>query len=91
MFENTGKDDAMITIEDEGVGMSASDIEGKWMVLATDSRVKNNRTKAGKAVWGEKGIGRMACQKLGHRLRLKSISSSKPSEMIVMDFDWDLF
>ena len=90
-FEDVGKDGAKITIEDEGVGMSISDVESKWMILATDSRVKNNKTKPGKAVWGEKGIGRMACQKLGNNLRLKSISSAKPNEKIVMDFDWRRF
>jgi len=90
-FEDAGRDNTKITIEDEGHGMSSSDIESKWMVLATDDSIKNNKTKSGKTKWGEKGIGRMACQKLGHNLKLKSVSSAKPNEKNVMDFDWRRF
>ena len=42
----------------------------------------------GKPVWGEMGIGRMACQKLGGMTGLISV---KEKQRIKMSFDWSIF
>jgi len=77
-----------IIIYDDGDGMSEDDIMKKWMVLGTNNRALNNKTKRGKEVWGEKGIGRMACQKLSNETNLISV---KNKERVVMDFNWKKF
>ena len=68
--------------------MSKKDVKERWMVIGTDFRLHNDKTKSGKAVWGEMGIGRMACQKLGSMTELVSV---KGKERIKMTFDWSLF
>jgi len=88
-FNNIASDlNSEIIIYDDGDGMSEDDIMKKWMVLGTNNRAINNKTKRGKEVWGEKGIGRMACQKLSNETNLISV---KNKERVVMDFDWKKF
>ncbi len=88
-FKNIGKKDAaMIEVYDNGDGMSENDVKEKWMVIGTDSRLYNDKTKNGKPVWGEMGIGRMACQKLGSKTDLISVKSKQRTKMT---FDWSVF
>lgn len=77
-----------IKVSDNGDGMSENDIKNKWMVIGTNSRLDNDRTKTGKPVWGEMGIGRMACQKLGSLVDLTTIHNNQEIKMF---FDWSLF
>ncbi|RZD44177.1 MAG: hypothetical protein CXT78_07005 [Thaumarchaeota archaeon] len=74
-----------ITVYDDGDGMSKKDIKETWMVIGTNHRSIHTKTKKGKTVWGEKGVGRMACHKLGDQVNLVSV---KNKERIDMDFDW---
>ena len=79
---------AMITVYDDGDGMSSEDIEKKWMVIGSRSRIINSKRKNGKNVFGEKGIGRLACQKLAKKTRLITIKKSERTEAV---FDWSAF
>ena len=74
-----------IIVYDDGDGMSKKDIKETWMVIGTNHRSIHTRTKKGKTVWGEKGVGRMACHKLGNQVKLVSV---KNKERLDMDFDW---
>jgi two-component sensor histidine kinase len=87
-FQDIGTDNARIEVYDDGDGMSRNDIKDKWFVIGTDSRQLNQKTKKGKQVWGEMGIGRLACQKLG---KVTSLISVKQNKKIVVDFDWRRF
>lgn len=87
-FQDVKKDNALIKIYDDGDGMTEIDVKEKWMVIGTDSRIHDNKTKSGKAVWGEMGIGRMACQKLGGETEMTSV---KKNQKIKMTFDWSVF
>ena len=87
-FDNAGSSNGTVTISDNGDGMSIDDIREKWMVIGTYSRLQDNTTRMGKPVWGEMGIGRMACQKIGANTILTSI---KDGCMTSMEFDWSLF
>ena len=78
----------LIVVHDDGDGMSETDVKEKWMVIGTDSRLRDDKTKNGKPVWGEMGIGRMACQKLGSLVELTSV---KNNQRVRMTFDWSLF
>jgi signal transduction histidine kinase len=72
-FRNVRKPGGVIIIEDNGEGMNADDLEQKWMVIGTQDKQEHpvsNRFKRRKV--GEKGIGRFAVQRLGHKVLLKS-------------------
>lgn len=72
-FRNIRKPGGTIIIEDNGEGMNADDLEQKWMVIGTQDKQEHpvsNLFKRRKV--GEKGIGRFAVQRLGHKVLLKS-------------------
>ena len=87
-FKEPNKKNGLIVVHDDGDGMSETDVKEKWMVIGTDSRLRDDKTKNGKPVWGEMGIGRMACQKLGSLVELTSV---KNNQRVRMTFDWSLF
>ena len=87
-FQDIGTKNARIEVYDNGDGMSRDDIRKKWFVIGTDNREHDNRTRKGKAVWGEMGIGRMACQKLSGKTVMTSV---KKDRRIKVDFDWSRF
>src|SRR6266436_2358966 len=59
------REDRLIVIRDDGVGMSRGDFEDRWLTLGTDSKVEGGALKpvsppAGaeeRPILGEKGIG----------------------------------
>ncbi|ABK78248.1 signal transduction histidine kinase [Cenarchaeum symbiosum A] len=87
-FKNLRYGSTEIEISDDGDGMSNEDIETKWMVIGTDSRLRDTKTSDGKAVWGEMGIGRLACQRLGTVTELNAVKNGK---LVWMEFDWSAF
>ena len=87
-FKEPNKTNGLIGVYDDGDGMSETDVKKKWMIIGTDSRLRDDKTRNGKPVWGEMGIGRMACQKLGS---LTEFVSVKNNQRIGMTFDWSLF
>lgn len=87
-FKEPGTRNEVIEVYDNGDGMSEADVKEKWMVIGTDSRLLDDKTKSGKPVWGEMGIGRMACQKLGSMTELISVKNKQRTRMT---FDWSLF
>lgn len=87
-FKNLKSKTPEIEVYDNGDGMSEEDIREKWMVIGTNSRLQDAKTKSGKPVWGEMGIGRMACQKLCDITELDTVKNGK---RIVMIFDWSQF
>lgn len=85
--------DTIVIIRDDGCGMTASDVEEKWLSPAVDHKEKQKaekrRTARGRLPIGEKGVGRFAVQQLGHRLRMVTRSAGHPE--VVLDIDWDAF
>ena len=79
-FENFGPNleinekESRIIIEDNGIGMSEEIIRKHWVNPATpekqNRKLKTPRTKLGRAIQGEKGIGRFAMLKLGKIVNL---------------------
>ena len=79
----------MITVRDNGTGMSAETIEQVWLEIGTDSkRTKGIRTRTalGRIPLGEKGVGRLAIQKLGNNVRLVTRERNGPE--IEFSIDW---
>lgn len=63
-----------ITILDNGFGMSLDDIKYKWLEIGTDSKRgiqrETSTKKYNRSPLGEKGVGRLAIQKLGNALTI---------------------
>src|SRR2546425_1002337 len=48
-----------IRVTDDGSGMTLTDVQEKWLVVATPNKLVATRSKGGRVVTGEKGIGRL--------------------------------
>jgi signal transduction histidine kinase len=67
----TEDESGAMEINDDGHGMSRSDIENGFMRLANDTKMKTPISpKFGRARAGKKGIGRFATERLGKRLTI---------------------
>lgn len=92
-FENfdedfRAKDNAKIIVEDDGHGMTADVIENHWVNPATPLKLMGKksdkkRTKSGRIIQGEKGIGRFALLKLGRDIRMITRPTGSSSENVL--------
>lgn len=87
-----------IYIEDNGTGMTPTDVASFWMRIGTTNKGEEPRSKKyGRNRTGKKGVGRFACRRLGTKLRLVTIAQEEgPRGRIrkvrtVVNFDWDQF
>lgn len=74
-------DPPKIVVNDNGIGMSAETIERSWLEIGTDSKRSKSarlRSRMGRLALGEKGVGRLAIQKLGEILKLTTREEGKP-------------
>lgn len=85
-----------ITIEDDGCGMSPEIIKNHWLNPATpDKKNRKNdipKTKKGRYLQGEKGIGRFAVLKLGKKVTIIT-RPEKPMDSVesVIKYDFSAF
>ena len=83
-----------ITVQDNGHGMTLSDIQDKWMEPATTSKVGSRRSPGrDRVMMGYKGIGRFAAAKLGGRMALNSTSErgGERVEVLIPELNWSIF
>ena len=86
------EEQAYIEIRDYGCGMDLSTIKDVWLRPATPNKIdkKNNKesakTKKGRVIQGEKGIGRFAIHKLGEKITLYTKAIDKSEIKLEMDF-----
>ncbi len=82
-----------IEVRDNGIGMSRSDIEEKWLSPAIDHKERQKKTKSrssrGRLPIGEKGVGRFAVHQLGRKLTLITRMADQPE--VALEVDWDAF
>lgn len=84
--------DPMITISDDGEGMTLDLIRSVWLVPGDDYRQKQRemlrRTRRHHRLpLGEKGLGRFAVHKLGNRISL--VTKAPNSDECVVQIDWN--
>lgn len=92
-------DEGVITIVDDGHGMTFDDIEGKWMEPATTDKGERRTSPNGRRFLGSKGIGRFASARLGRYLELKSTARINPGPSrspvfqttVIPQLDWNQF
>jgi signal transduction histidine kinase len=80
-----------IEVIDDGHGMTLDTVLGTYLEPATSFRRDHVRSEElGRAVTGEKGIGRFAVSRLANELELVSRRPGAPTEVRVL-FDWSRF
>ena len=93
-FENINprSDKSLITIQDDGIGMSFEDVRDKWMVIGTSSKRKAKQSPPpyNRKVVGKKGVGRFAVDKLGAKLLLKTTKKDS-DELLCLETDWSYY
>ncbi|OIQ99430.1 sensor protein FixL [mine drainage metagenome] len=87
-----------ILFEDDGHGMSLSDIQEKWMEPATSDKKDRRESPKGRKLLGSKGIGRFAAARLGGYLELISTAQTQPPQAPglyektrIAELDWNIF
>ena len=86
-FANLGTREAMMVIEDDGVGMSVETLRNHWLVIGTDNKAKRRTTKKKRTVTGEKGLGRLGLDRLCTRTEVESIILDS-NDGVRLDVDW---
>lgn len=84
----------IFTLSDDGTGMSRQDIEEKWIVLGTDSRVRGEEVlseverlgKPPRIPLGEKGIGRLSVSYLGSPMLMLTKKIDDICNVLFMDW-----
>ena len=79
----------LISVRDNGHGMTVDVVRNKWLDIGTDSkrgasRIRSNRF--GRLPLGEKGVGRLAVQKLGDSLHM--VTRAPGQKEVVVDVVW---
>lgn len=99
-FEGLTTDEPKLIIKDDGKGMTADDIDNKWLFVAysakregteddAEGKPKDYRDKISteRTFAGAKGVGRFSCDRLGRYLNLYSrAKSSGPFEHLKIDW-----
>lgn len=84
----------LITVTDDGIGMSEKEITNGWLVISNS--LKRKKKQAGefstKKRWmiGEKGLGRLATQRLGKAIQIRTKKANSNIEYSLI-INWDLF
>lgn len=102
-FEGLTTDSPKLVIQDDGKGMTADDIDNKWLFVAysakregieddTTGKPKDYRDKIAteRTFAGAKGVGRFSCDRLGRYLNLYSRAISSESYEH-LEVDWQDF
>jgi hypothetical protein len=83
-----------ITVEDDGTGMSLSDIRRGWLTISNsgkkDFKDRLQTTKKGRTPLGDKGLGRLGTQRLGDNVEIVTRAAESALEHDVW-FSWKDF
>lgn len=80
--------DDLITVIDNGLGMSEEEFLQHWMRLGTTHKVDERYSPGGRALTGSKGVGRLAVQFLAREMFLETTSRQTPTETLLAVVDW---
>lgn len=91
---DSAKENWAIEIEDDGVGMTLDTIKNVWMKPATPNKLNVKKlgdkelrlTDSGRAMQGDKGVGRFAIYKLGYQIELYTKTKSTNEVKLKLDF-----
>ncbi|WP_136523438.1 ATP-binding protein [Geomonas ferrireducens] len=83
------EESVIITVSDDGHGMSKKVVIDQWLVPSTKGKVESRVSPGGRVMQGRKGIGRYAASILGSDLRLETISAG--GERTEVYLEWARF
>ena len=75
-----------IEVNDNGDGMDEQEIEDGWLTIGTGTKIRRARTRRGRRVLGEKGLGRLALLRLGKKITITTQKRGEPCFRLVMDW-----
>lgn len=75
-----------IEVKDNGDGMDRNEISEGWLTIGTAIKKQKTRTKRGRRVLGEKGLGRLAVLRLGKKIRIYTQKKGEVCYQIIMDW-----
>lgn len=78
-----------IRVADNGKGMSGSEIENNWLRIGYSIKNSEKLTDRGRRKTGEKGVGRLAADRLGSILTL--VTKNQNQSIIGIKVDWEKF
>lgn len=76
-------ENAVITVSDDGLGMSPKDLKEKFLYIGRNRRKEGERTPSGRLVIGSKGIGKLAGFGIASRVRLTTRKDGKQSVITI--------
>lgn len=88
----------MLVLRDDGMGMTRDEFENRWLVLGTESKFLNTSqppcdpNKEYRPVSGEKGIGRLAIASIGKQVLILTKSKTEDNARTVAALiNWEIF
>lgn len=90
----------LLVLRDDGLGMTRSEFENRWLTIGTESKLKNSKTtlppidpdKPLRHIMGEKGIGRLAIASIGKQVLILTRATNRGSGNYVASFiNWGIF
>ena len=82
--------DNEIEIWDDGHGMAFEEFREFWMRIGTTNKVQQRLSRDyGRLLTGSKGIGRLAVQFLGRKVKIITTSEKTISKRVYAEVDWD--
>jgi hypothetical protein len=86
--------EGFLVVEDDGTGMNLADIRRGWLTISNsaklDMKLKGKTTERGRTPLGDKGLGRLGTQRLGHNIELLTSQESSAEEHHI-GFSWRKF
>ena len=82
-FRKIKTKNAIISIQDNGTGMTKEDVETKWARAAGENKARDRYSlKFKRPRLGEKGIGRFSLSKLGNRVKVITRPPGNPLQLV---------
>ena len=96
------RSDGLFVLRDDGVGMTKSDFESRWLTIGTESKLKEQSgmkppysppDKPERVTMGEKGIGRLAIGVIGNQVLIltRAERNGVLDDLVAIFINWDLF
>lgn len=82
--------DTLLTIADDGVGMSQELIKDYWLRIGTGCKAGNSRSAGGRVLTGAKGLGRLGIDRLCEKLILKTKQAGM-NHILELHVDWSKY
>lgn len=83
-------EDRFIEISDDGTGMELADIRRGWLTISNSPKIAlkaaGKTTGRGRTPLGDKGLGRLAVQRLGETVTITTVPKNGTAHRIT--FDW---